>query len=117
MVSNQTRAVVVASVDIYIHLSNRRKVLIKKRRQNASKGRWFTSPLRKNISFDARTFAFTEQEFTSAFRMTKPCFIKLLSELKPDIQKNVEMRARAKRTTIPADMRIAITLRMLAGGK
>lgn len=92
---------------LYAFISSRR---IRKR------GVSIAQPLRQNISFVTATAVYTDDEFRSAFRMSREVFQDLLKIVRKDIQKNVEMGRRSRRTTVPPDMRLAITLRILAGG-
>lgn len=80
------------------------------------KGVLIAEPLRMNVSFLTATEIYTDTEFRRAFRMSRLVFQDLLNVVKQDLQKNVEMGRRSKRTTVPQDIRLAITLRVLAGG-
>jgi len=58
----------------------------------------------------------SEEEFKTAFRMTRGTFFLLLSRLRPHLLRNEEMAQRSSGGVVQPEVRLAITLRMLAGG-
>jgi len=83
-----------------------------KKRQNPT---YILSPLRVDVSFSKITSVYTREGFKRAFRMYRENFYKLLRYVSKGLQRNEEMGKRSKRTVIPPDMRLGITLRLLAG--
>ena len=67
------------------------------------------------ITFENVTAIYTRSEFANAFRMSREVFADLLNVTRDQIQKNIEMGRRSRRTTVPADIRLSITLRIMAG--
>ncbi len=58
----------------------------------------------------------TDADFRSAFRMSRDAFQKLLERVAPYLTPNGSMALRSSAGAIEPDVRLAITLRMLAGG-
>ena len=71
--------------------------------------------LREHLTFENLTQVYDDSLFCRAFRMPREAFNELLSSVRLSLQKNVEMGRRAKRLTVPPDIRLAVTLRMMAG--
>ena len=71
--------------------------------------------LREELTFENLTLVYDDALFCRAFRMPRQAFHELLSSVRQSLQKNIEMGRRAKRPTIPPDVRLAVTLRMMAG--
>lgn len=86
----------------------------KKRRECGVK---FQVGIRDGVTFESVTAVYSETDFKTAFRMPRRTFSKLLDVVRPSLSRNIEMGHRSKRPTIPADIRLAIALRMFAGGK
>lgn len=63
------------------------------------KGVSIAEPLRMNVSFFTATEIYTDTKFRRTFRMSRLVFQDLLNVVKQDLQKNVEMGRRSKRTT------------------
>ena len=99
-----------AYASVLLLLSKKKRTHLTKKSQNTV-GR----PLRVNWTFTSVTSIYTDEEFSGAFRMSRPIFTKLWRLIECRIQKNVEMGKRSKRTTVMPDMRLGITLRLLAG--
>jgi hypothetical protein len=57
-----------------------------------------------------------ESEFRRVFRMQKSAFISLLEVLLPDLQRDAAMALRSSGGCIDSEIRLALTLRILAGG-
>lgn len=70
---------------------------------------------RSEHSFPDVTASCTRKTFRKLFRMQPKSFQKLLKKLRPLLDRNVEMGRRWKRVTIPPDVRLGITLRLLSG--
>lgn len=68
-----------------------------------------------NLTFSSVTSIHTGEEFSGAFRMSRPIFTNLLRVIRSAIRKNGEMGRRSNRTAIMADMSLGISLRLLAG--
>lgn len=70
---------------------------------------------RQLVDFQSVTDIYSDRIFKRAFRMDRDVFAKLLNLIREDITKNDEMGRRSKRPTIKPDVRMGVTLRMLAG--
>jgi len=60
---------------------------------------------------------FNEKEFSRRYRMSKKCFILLLDHVKPLLLRNRKSRVRTFSHWMPPEVKLAITLRYLAGGQ
>lgn len=72
-------------------------------------------PLRVNVTFATVTRIYSDKDFARAFRVSRKSFAVLLHATEGRLVKDVEMGERSGRTTISADMRLGITLRVLSG--
>ena len=77
----------------------------------------FNSKIRDGISFESITSVFDERDFVGAFRMSPTAFQKLFRIVRRVWIKSKSAGIRSKRQTISVDIRLAITLRLLAGAK
>lgn len=72
-------------------------------------------PLRSDVSFSKVTSIYNDSEFARAFLMSRIAFRKLSALCGSKLMKNEEMGTRSGRRTISPEIRLAITIRMLAG--
>lgn len=73
-------------------------------------------PLRAGVTFSSITCVYNESMFRRAFRMDQRMFEVLVDIVRDDITKDEEMGKRSGRTTLPPDIKVAVFLRMMAGG-
>lgn len=72
---------------------------------------------RSIVTFSRLTENLPEATFRRIYRMSPVSFYTLLSHIAPHIKMNNEMGALAKRPTVPEDVRLPVTLRLLAGAR
>lgn len=83
----------------------------KKRRASGFQTTLFTTP----ISFDLVSSFYGPKMFRKSFRMSRGTFQLLLDTVRELVERKFLSRTEYRRETIPADIRLAITLRILAG--
>ena len=71
---------------------------------------------RRRPSFIRATRCLSEKKFMRYFRVSRYAFRKLLALVRPALTKSAEMARRSSGGVIMPDVRLAVTLRMLAGG-
>lgn len=72
---------------------------------------------RTYLSFDLISSVYTDAGFRRAFRMGRGTFQTLLQIVQGDLTKNEDMGRRAGRPIVRPDVRLAVTLRLMAGAK
>ncbi len=74
------------------------------------------SKLRHRVRFGITTKHLSEEEFLHCFRLSRRSFNKLLMLLLPNLQRDEDQARRSSTGAIAPATRLAITLRVLAGG-
>lgn len=72
---------------------------------------------RTYLPFDLISSVYTDSGFRRAFRMDRAAFESLLKTVKDDLTKNEDMGIRAGRPVVKPDVRLAVTIRLMAGAK
>jgi DDE superfamily endonuclease len=72
--------------------------------------------VRERVSVEHAFRYFNDIEFTRALRMGRPAFFELVRKLKPGLERDARQGARSSAGRIEPDVRLAVTIRMLAGG-
>lgn len=103
-------AIIVGAVNDYIQ--KRRKKRKTRRKLACTELRSFW----KNISFKDITKALGPEKFKRVYRMSVQCFKLLLNAVRDLLQRPFKRGTAYRRCTVPPEIRLALTLRVLAGG-
>ena len=96
---------------VHRFLKNKRRKLMRRRKSTIQK----LLPFSYTITFEDITRALDPFHFQRSYRMSKPCFEQLLGDVQDLVEKPYKASTEYRRSTVPPEIRLAITLRLLAG--
>lgn len=105
-----------ASVPVERRIAVAMAALMITKRNSFIDGPWGGNARRPRVDFDLFSGPLNDREFRRRFRVSKSLFQEILSSVKGDLTRNEKQAKRSSGSVISPAWRLAITLRMLAGG-